>query len=54
MTPEKEQQSKPKESVWKEIIKIKAKTNEIGNKEKIAKVNKPQAFSEGKGKTNKI
>ena len=41
---EKEEQTKPKVSRRKEIIKIRAETNEIETKEKITKINKTKSW----------
>ena len=40
---EKEEQTKPKVSRWKEIIKIRAEINEIETKKTIAKINKTKS-----------
>ena len=41
---EKEEQTKPKVSRWKEIIKIRAEINEIETKKTIAKINKTKSW----------
>ena len=51
---EKEEQTKPKVSVRKEIIKIRAEINEIETKKTIAKINKTKSwFFEKKNKIEK-
>jgi hypothetical protein len=49
---EKQEQTKPKTSSWREIIKIRAKINEIKTKQTIQRINETQScFFE---KVNKI
>ena len=51
---EKEEQTKPKASRWKEIIKIRAEINEIETKKTVAKINKTKSrFFENINKIDK-